>query len=48
MSKCIWIAGGSSGIGLELVKLWLLNGDRLIVSARQACSTAMLQAIEEV
>jgi len=48
MSKRIWIVGGSSGIGLELVKLWLLNGDRLVVSARQACSNEMLQVLEEV
>jgi len=48
MSKRIWMVGGSSGIGLELVKLWLLNGSRLIVSARQAYSNEMLQALQEV
>jgi len=48
MSKRIWMVGGSSGIGLELVKLWLLNGDRLIVSARHACANEMLQALAEV
>jgi len=36
MAKRIWIIGGSSGIGLELVKLHLKNLDRLIVSARNA------------
>ncbi len=48
MSKRIWIVGGSSGIGLELVKLWLLNGDRLIISARHACSNEMLLALQEI
>lgn len=42
------MVGGSSGIGLELVKLWLLNGDRLIVSARHASGNEMLQALVEV
>lgn len=42
------MVGGSSGIGLELVKLWLLNGDRLIVSARNASCNEMLLALREV
>ena len=42
------MVGGSSGIGLELVKLWLLNGDRLIVSARSASANEMLQALAEI
>lgn len=36
MSSRIWIVGGSSGIGLELVKLWVKEGSRVIVSARNA------------
>jgi len=48
MSKRIWMVGGSSGIGLELVKLWLINGKQLIVSARHASSNEMLQALVEI
>lgn len=48
MSKRIWIVGGSSGIGLELVKLWLLNGDRLVISSRHACSNEMLLSLQEI
>ncbi|HHD82352.1 MAG TPA: short-chain dehydrogenase, partial [Campylobacterales bacterium] len=36
MSKRIWIVGGSSGIGIELVKLWLKNDKQLIVSSQTA------------
>lgn len=32
----IWIVGGSSGIGLELVTLWLDAGHHVVVSARHA------------
>jgi len=38
MNPRIWIVGGSSGIGLELVKLWLKEGSHVIVSARNASS----------
>lgn len=48
MSKRIWMVGGSSGIGLELVKLWLLNGDRLVISARHACSNEILLTLQEI
>lgn len=39
MAKKIWIIGGSSGIGFELVKEYLQNADKVIVSARSATST---------
>ncbi|MFC2074170.1 SDR family NAD(P)-dependent oxidoreductase [Campylobacterota bacterium] len=48
MNKRIWLVGGSSGIGLELVKLWLINDDKLIVSARHASSSDILQSLKEV
>lgn len=32
----IWIVGASSGIGLELTKLWLDSGHKVIASSRQA------------
>lgn len=32
--KRIWIVGASSGIGLELVKIWLHQGHQVICSAR--------------
>ncbi|RXJ69520.1 short-chain dehydrogenase [Halarcobacter ebronensis] len=37
--KRIWLVGGSSGIGLELVKLLLENDYKIIVSARNATSS---------
>jgi len=48
MSKRIWLVGGSSGIGLELLKLWLINGDKLIVSARKTSTNKMLQALTQI
>lgn len=36
MRKRVWIIGGSSGIGLELVKILLDKGHSLIVSSRSA------------
>ena len=36
MHQRIWMVGGSSGIGLELVKLWLESGSSVVVSARSA------------
>lgn len=32
----IWLIGASQGIGLELVKIWLAQGHKVIASARQA------------
>ena len=34
MAKRVWIIGASSGIGLELVKLWLQNNYQVIASSR--------------
>ena len=34
MVKRVWIIGASSGIGLELVKLWLDNNFQVVASAR--------------
>lgn len=45
MSKKIWIIGGSSGIGLELVKLYLHAEDKVIVSARSATSSKELMEL---
>ncbi len=44
MKKNIWIVGCSSGIGLELVKCYLHNGQSVIASARTAtASNALLE-----
>lgn len=40
--KRIWIVGGSSGIGLELVKLCLIKNYHVIVSSRNASNTKAL------
>lgn len=45
MIKKIWIIGGSSGIGLELVKEYLSHGNTAIVSARTATQTPALQEL---
>ena len=34
MKKRVWIIGASSGIGLDLVKLWLQNNYQVIASSR--------------
>lgn len=47
MSKRIWIVGGSSGIGLELVKLWLKDGARVVVSARKASTEDYLITLKQ-
>ena len=41
----IWIVGGSSGIGLELVRLWLEAGHKVIVSARIATRSRELSSL---
>lgn len=41
-TKKIWIVGGSSGIGLELVKLCLKSNYQVVVSSRTATSTDSL------
>lgn len=48
MSQRIWIVGGSSGIGLELVKLWLEEGHRVVVSARNAQGSQSLEGLKAV
>jgi len=48
MKNRIWIVGGSSGIGLELVKNWLQEGMYVITSARKASSTKELLALKQI
>jgi len=48
MSKRIWIVGGSSGIGLELVKLWINEGAQVIVSARKASKDEYLSTLRQM
>lgn len=43
--KNIWIIGASSGIGLELAKLFLDQGTRVIASARDTKNSAKLQEL---
>lgn len=46
MNRRIWLVGGSSGIGLELLKLLLLNDYEVILSSRHASSSENLLALE--
>ena len=48
MQKRIWIVGASSGIGLELVKKWLLEGHFVVSSARNASNTKALLALKHI
>ncbi|MHB9015833.1 MAG: SDR family NAD(P)-dependent oxidoreductase [Sulfurovum sp.] len=48
MKQRIWIVGASSGIGLELVKIWLLEGHSVVCSARNASSTKELLALKHI
>lgn len=48
MKKRIWIVGASSGIGLELVKKWLLEGHFVVSSARHASDTKDLLALKHI
>ena len=48
MKKRIWIVGGSSGIGLELVKMWLLEGNFVVCSARHASKTKELLSLKHI
>lgn len=41
-SQRIWLVGASQGIGLELTKIWLNQGNKVIASARQAESSPEL------
>ena len=45
-NKRLWIIGGSSGIGFELVKILLDNDYRLIVSSRSATSNESLLKLQ--
>ena len=47
MQQRIWIIGASSGIGLELVKKWLLTDNFVVASARQASETKDLLTLKE-
>ena len=48
MKQRIWIVGASSGIGLELVKIWLLEGHPVVCSARNASGTKELLALKHI
>lgn len=48
MNQRIWIVGGSSGIGLELVKKWLQEGVSVVASARNASTTEELLALKQI
>lgn len=48
MKKRIWIVGGSSGIGLELVKQWLQEENFVIVSARDASASKALLVLKQI
>lgn len=48
MKKRIWIVGGSSGIGLELVTKWLLEGNSVVSSARRTSSSKELLALKSI
>lgn len=48
MKDRIWIVGGSSGIGLELVKLWLESGHPVIASAQNASQTKDLLSLKHI
>ncbi len=46
MKQIVWIIGGSNGIGLQLLKRFLKNGDKLIVSARDTHSSEELKRLK--
>lgn len=43
----IWLVGASQGIGLELVKIWLEQGHKVIASARQAEQSTDLALLQQ-
>lgn len=45
--KRVWIVGGSSGIGLELVKIFLENKKKVIASSRAASQNRDLQFLQK-
>lgn len=44
--QILWLVGASSGIGFELAKLFLLNGARVVLSARDTQSSQNLQNLK--
>ena len=46
--KKVWIIGSSSGIGLELVKLWLQNDYLVIASSRDAVNSSELLKLKSI
>jgi len=48
MKKNIWIIGCSSGIGLQLVKLYLQEGYNVIASARSASKSYELEELNKI
>ncbi len=42
----IWIVGASSGIGLELVKIWLKDGHNIIASSRESSTSQVLNELQ--
>lgn len=48
MHQRIWIVGGSKGIGLELVKQWLIEENKVVVSARNAEASTELFSLKEI
>jgi len=48
MKDRIWIVGGSSGIGLELVKIWLESGNFVIASAQNASDSKALLSLKHI
>ncbi len=47
ISKIVWLIGASNGIGLELAKLYLANGDRVIITARNTSTSDALKLLKE-
>lgn len=44
----IWIIGASSGIGIELLKLWLVQGHNVIASSRNAQTSPELLELKSI
>ena len=47
MKQIIWLIGASNGIGLELAKIYLKKGDRVIASARNAKNSYALTHLKQ-
>lgn len=48
MGKKVFIIGASSGIGLELVKIWLENGYQVVASSRNAKENLELNKLNHI